>query len=150
MIHVQIASQVTAHGVSGVRWVLVESRGALPASEPDAAGATALAADPPPAPGHPTASTLQLSALKLLTIGLGLAAALWTAHVQLGPPGQPMGQPPSSGGPALPQAVPATQGGPALAAPPAQARPLQSPTAPDLAPPSPAASRSLPRLTAAL
>ena len=133
MIHVQIASQVTAHGVSGVRWVLVESRGALPASEPDAAGATALAADPPPAPGHPTAGTLQLSALKLLTIGLGLAAALWTAHVQLGPPGQPMGQPPSSGGPALPQAVP-----------------LQSPTAPDLAPPSPAASRSLPRLTAAL
>lgn len=151
MIHVQIASQVTAQGVSGVRWVLVE---ALDAPLPTASASVEPAADIPtavdvPTPsGSPAAGALQLGALKLVVVGLGLCAALWTAHVQVGPPGA------HTTPPAAPQAIPATpatQGRPAMSMPPAQAQPLPPATVTDpAATPSPAASGSPPRLTAAL
>ena len=157
MIHVQIASQVTAQGVSGVRWVLVEALETPLAPEPDAAvtqpGGPAATAALPPSAGSPTAGALQLGALKLVVVGLGLGAALWTAHVQVGPPGAPTTQPLSPAVP-TPHATPATQGqggAPAMSAPPAQARPLPPAAVPDGAsPPPPAASGGLPRLTAAL
>ena len=149
MIHVQIASQLTAQGVSGVRWVLVEAvdapLGAEPGAPADPTAPPAVAASPAPQTGSPAAGALQLGALKLAAVGLGLGAALWTAQVQVGPPDAP---------PATPQALPAHQdshGAPAGSAPPAQARPLPPATAPDRpAPPAPAASGGLPRLTASL
>ncbi len=140
MIHVQIASQITAQGVHGVRWVLVEALDAPPA-QPDLpttalAGADAAppAAEPPRAP---VADALRLGALKVLAIGLGLGASLWTAAVQVGTPTLP----------ALPSAAPAQR--PADSAPPARAA---EPTTPDTpaAPAAPAASAGLPRLTAGL
>lgn len=140
MIQVQIASQLTAQGMAGVRWVLVEPTDAPPASGPapvaqalPPAPDAAAAAETAP-PGDSTASALRLGALKLLVVALGLAAAWWTAHVQVGPPGAA-------------QAVPAPA--PVLA-------PAEPPAAPPAAPPgaadpaAPAGSAALPRLTAAL
>ena len=160
MIHVQIASQLTAQGVSGVRWVLVEPvdapLGAEPGAPADPIAPPAAAASPAPQTGSPAAGALQLGALKLAAVGLGLGAALWTAHVQVGPPDAPPTAPvaPAAPAPATPQALPAHQdshGSPAGSAPPAQARPLPPATAPDRpAPPAPAASGGLPRLTASL
>jgi len=173
MIQVRIASQVTAQGVSGVRWVLVEQVDAAPVA--DAVPVTsAVAQDAIPAAdgaeaaettvGSATAGAVRLGALKLLVVALGLAAALWTAHVQVGPPGADgvptRSQPQSTMDPAMPaHAVPARPGAvpvpPAMphAAPPATS-PATSPTpatAPDAGEaPSPAASASPPRLTAAL
>jgi hypothetical protein len=153
MIHVQIASQVTAQGVHGVRWVLIEALDAPLPTEPDPVAVHAAApADGTPAQvGSAAAGSLQLGALKLAVVGLGLGAALWTAHVQVGPPGA---RPSPLAAPQAPAATPATQGGhggPALSAPPAQVRPLPPATVPGpAAPTSPAASGSLPRLTAAL
>ena len=95
MIHVQIASQLTAQGVSGVRWVLVEPVDPPLAAEQAPAAALAdpaAAVDPATEAdrvGSATAGALRLGALKLLVVALGLAAALWTAHVQVGPPGAP-------------------------------------------------------------
>lgn len=107
MIHVQIASQLTAHGVSGVRWVLLEPSDGLQANEPApalalSAGHAADAADDAVAAGESTAPALRLGALKLVVVSLGLGAALWTAHVQVGPPGAPPQAPQPARAPALP------------------------------------------------
>jgi hypothetical protein len=152
MIHVQIASQVTAQGVSGVRWVLVEALDAPLSPEADAVNPAAGppgAADLPAPSGSPAAGTLQLGALKLVVVGLGLGAALWTAHVQIGPPSGAHAAPPAA--PQVTPATPATQGRPGLSMPPTQAQPLPPATVTDpAAAPSPAASGNPPRLTAAL
>ncbi len=162
MIHVQIASQLTAQGLAGVRWVLVEPIDAQLASEPApavalAAGRTAAApADALPA-ADSTAAALRLGALKLLVVALGLAAALWTAHVQVGPPGA--AKPVPAPAPATPPATPALStpahpgaapGAPAQphTAPPAATPGAATPGASD--PRAPAASTALPHLTAAL
>ena len=110
MIHVQIASQLTARGLAGVRWVLVEPIEPPPTGRPDLAAEPALATrDAAPGDAAPqtagTASALRLGALKLLVVASGLAAALWTAHVQVGPPGA--AQPEPAAAPARSPAVPA-------------------------------------------
>ena len=90
MIHVQIASDVTAGGVEGVRWVLIESIDGVPP------GPTL----PPLQPMPPAIQALPLLALapnrpwrlalwKLLVIGLGLVAALLLGRARLGDPGLP-------------------------------------------------------------
>ncbi len=154
MIHVQIASQLTAQGVSGVRWVLMEpvdlgQTAAAPAAVL-ADMASASAAQPPAQPvGSATAGTLRLGALKLLVVGLGLGAALWTAHVQVGPPGAAADLPPATT-PAMPAlAAPRHLGATPIAPPSPETRAL--PTAPGAATPASGASAALPpRLTAAL
>jgi len=148
MIHVQIASQVTMQGPSGVRWVLLEPATAAPADTAQLAppaDAEAAPAPQPPAVGT-TSDGLRLTALKGVVVALGLGAALWTASVQVGPPGR--------------TPLPAAQGhgSPAgTAVVPLRAAPLPlriAPAAPLAADPAAsAASRptdSLPRLTASL
>lgn len=156
MIHVQIASQVTVQGVAGVRWVLVEPIDAQLVSEPAPAVALAAqdAADVPVETvksGVSTASALRLGALKLVVVALGLGAAIWTAYVQVGPPGSTPLAPkaPARGErPAMP-ALSAPSDRNATPVPPA--RPQMAPPAarPD-GPAAPAASAAVPRLTASL
>ncbi len=163
MIHVQIASQITPQGVSGVRWVLVEAVDAAPAVQALQTAAAAMpgaaplpdgavAADPAPASTTPVADGLRLGALKLLVVALGLGAALWTAAVQVGRPVQPAAPQarPASAGPA-PVAAPAVRLAPAPAAPaaPATSSPAAAPALP-AEPAASAASSGPPRLTAAL
>jgi hypothetical protein len=156
MIHVQIASQLTAQGVAGVRWVLVEPIDAQLASEPapTVAPAARVTADAPAdsaGPGDSTASALRLGALKLVVVALGLGAAVWTARVQVGPPGAAPTNPVAparSGGPAVP-ALSAPLHPNATPVPPAQPRTGPPAARPD-SPPAPAASAAMPRLTAAL
>ncbi|MES2714404.1 MAG: hypothetical protein V4795_01480 [Pseudomonadota bacterium] len=160
MIHVQIASQITPQGVSGVRWVLVEAVDAAPAVQalPTAAAAApgtaplpdgAVVADLAPASTTPVADGLRLGALKLLVVALGLGAALWTAAVQVGRPVQPAAPQarPANAGPA-PAAAPAVRLAPAPAAP-ATSPPAAAPAQP-AEPAASAASSGPPRLTAAL
>ena len=142
MIQVQIASQITAQGLCGVRWVLVEAVDG-PAPEPTAQGAanvalTAAAAAVPAAapPGPPpVADSLRLGLMKALVVVLGLGAALLTAAVQVGPPAWP-GLAPVPG---VVRPAPAAQEPSAPVAPTEPAEPAE-----------PAASGGLPRLTAAL
>lgn len=90
MIHVQIASQVTANGVDGIRWVLVEPVDA--GQGPVPAPVALLAASPgaPPLPSVPDEaalpSSVRLTLLKGLVILLGLGAALGMARMQFGGP----------------------------------------------------------------
>jgi hypothetical protein len=155
MIQVQIASHLTAQGVAGVRWVLVEPNDPRQAPEPPPA--VALAAGDAPAaaaadggPADSTASALRLGALKLLVVALGLGAALWTAHVQVGPPGASSPLPAPGRAPAMPaRSTPVPPGAVPLApAHPHAAPPADPPAAAD--PARPAASAAMPRLTAAL
>ena len=87
MIQVQIASQVTAGGMDGIRWVLVD----LP--DGPAAVPTEPAALPAAAP-VPVASTVaevqarpavSLALLKLAVLGLSAGLALWFAQASYGP-----------------------------------------------------------------
>lgn len=90
MIQVQIASQVVADGVDGIRWVLVEP---CDAAAPDAAPAVR---DTPTAEGRRDAAapaahaavprSLRLGLLKGLVILAGLLAALAMARLEFGPP----------------------------------------------------------------
>lgn len=142
MIEVRIASEITAQGVSGVRWVLVEASLPVPADLAPALAAAA-AAQPQPAGAPATASTaegLRLLGLKALTVCLGLGAALWTAAVQVGPP-QVLAEPTPQATPRASQrAIPVPlHVAPAL---PAAAEPAASAAS--------ATTDSLPRLTAAL
>jgi hypothetical protein len=140
MIHVQIASEVTADGVRGTRWVLLEAAVPLPEATPVAAGAEdptartaptapAAADAPAPAAAEPLADSLRLRLLKALVVALGLGAALWTAAVQIGPPGRAV--------PAAPAPAPAAS----QPAPPAEPQQM-----PGLRPPLPAASIPVPGL----
>lgn len=179
MIHVQIASDVTADGVRGVRWVLLEAAESqrleaeaaavpgvtAPATAPTAAPTAAqkaapAAIDPLPAAasGDSVADSLRLRALKALVVALGLGAALWTAAVQIGPPGRaapaaatrPAVNPPAHG--VTPQAMPTPPADGTPAAPaPLPSRPAL-PAVPQSATDTPAApaSAGLPRLTASL
>jgi hypothetical protein len=96
MIQVQIASQITATGVDGIRWVLVEppdgpqaSVAAAPSTPSDGLAAAAL----PPATGAvDTAAAsvhartgLTLTLLKLLVLGLGVGLAMLMAQASFGP-----------------------------------------------------------------
>jgi hypothetical protein len=87
MIQVQIASQLTFHGVNGIRWVLVEVAdtahlsAAPPAAMLTGAPPTGAAAKPAQRPSR----ALSLALLKLLVTGLGIGAALWLAQATLGP-----------------------------------------------------------------
>jgi len=91
MIQVQIASQVTAGGVGGIRWVLVDADddaaaaptapGALPAASTGAAVGTAATA-----PQHvPTRPAVPLALLKLAVLGLSAGLAMWFAQASFGP-----------------------------------------------------------------
>ena len=108
MIHVQIASDITAAGVSGVRWVLVEPatqaghEAPPPATTLDLAQARAQDTTPPPTEGD----WLRLSLFKLLLVAAGLGVALWLASQQLGPPTLPALRGDGRARPALP-ALPA-------------------------------------------
>lgn len=130
MIQVQIASQLTLHGVDGVRWVLVEvdDTAQLTAPSPTAA----LAGAPPDGWAVTTASrpprALLLAVLKLLVTGLGIGAALWVAQVTLGPIHLP------GWGPAGTKATPSDR--------------LPTHTLPGAAPTAPPASATEPRVMA--
>lgn len=154
MIHVQIASELTADGVRGVRWVLLEAAEPLP-PEAELATAPAVATATRCAPGAPApvivppsasaatdavADSLHLRLLKALVVALGLGAALWTAAVQIGPPRRVM--------PAVPAHAPSVTL-PAKSPPAAPALPVTVPE-PPAAPPTAPASAGLPRLTASL
>ncbi len=79
MITVQIASQLTAQGVEGVRWVLIEADDAAAADAPPPAAA--LIAEAPAA-----ASSGRLIGLKALVVLAGLGAALVLARIEYGAP----------------------------------------------------------------
>lgn len=102
MIHVQIASDITAVGVSGVRWVLVE-----PAPQPGPAALTpaatlSLAHDMPPASTE--GQQLRLGLFKLLLVLAGLGLALGLASLRLGAPTLPAQRGADTAKPALPAA----------------------------------------------
>jgi hypothetical protein len=108
MIQVQIAGQLTADGVAGTRWVLVEPSDAgqpgtptpaarLAEAEHGAAAAAANAAMP---------GSLRLLLLKGLVIALGLAAALAMARLEFGPPTVRWWRPPSGPAPVRPSTQP--------------------------------------------
>lgn len=162
MIHVQIASQLTADGVHGARWVLLEAAPVSTEREPAAAAVspTGPAEPEPDRPAPPATSAdavvdgLRLRLLKALVVALGLGAALWTAAVQIGPPGRaaaPVAPAPAASvsanpSPAAPRAT--------VAAPAAASRgpgPAASAPAPGgVQPPAGPASADLSRLTASL
>jgi hypothetical protein len=129
MIQVQIASQLTADGVDGIRWVLVED--ADPAGVPAPPAATLVAAAPS-AVGEGAAQrqprALSLALLKLLVMGVGLGLALWVAQATLGPARLPWWEP--AGASALPRDR------------------LPTHTLPDAAPAAPPASANQPFITA--
>lgn len=124
MIHVQIASQVTAHGVDGIRWVLVEpvdaGQGPTPTPAELLTTVTTPAASTPDEAALP--SSVRLVLLKGLVILLGLGAALGMARMQFGaptarwgasapallPPPQPTSVQPATG--AQPAPLPANPG----------------------------------------
>jgi hypothetical protein len=123
MIHVQLASQVTANGVDGIRWVLIEptesGQASAPATAPalSLAGATDPVASTPEQPAMP--GSLRLNLLKGLVILLGLGAALGLSRMQFGAPvvrratPEPTRQPtpqPASVEPARPALAPAQPG----------------------------------------
>lgn len=123
MIHVQIASQLTADGVDGIRWVLVEPVDGTGSPAPTPAVVLATAADRVAlAQGQADAAlrgSLRLNLLKGLVILLGLGAALGMARMQFGAPPvrwwapAPQGQPapqPTSTQPAQPAPAPAQPG----------------------------------------
>ncbi len=156
MIQVQIASQLTAQGVSGLRWVLLDAAEASPVQTPaDAQPTTPLPDAPAAATAKPSvADGLHLLALKGLVACLGLGAAFATAVLQLGPPLQAATA--RSAAPA-PAPAPATAPRPAPAAAPSAKAVPAAPTAPTGVSPAdaadhqaPAASDAMPRLTAAL
>lgn len=120
MIQVQIASQLTADGVDGIRWVLVEPIDAPQAPAPTPAATPGAAANPTAATPSEQAlpSGRRLNLLKGLVIVLGLVAALALARYQFGAPTvrwstptpSPRLQPPPrpvGGQPALPAPPPA-------------------------------------------
>lgn len=118
MIQVQIASDITATGVSGVRWVLVEpAPQAGPEPLPPAA-TLALAAEAAPLPLPTEGDWLRLSLFKLLLVAAGLAVALWLASQRLGPPTLPALRGDGRAKPALP-APPAASAAMRTAATPA-------------------------------
>ncbi len=156
MIQVQIASQLTAQGVSGLRWVLLDAAEASPVQTPaDAQPTSPLPDAPAAATAKPSvADGLHLLALKGLVACLGLGAAFATAFLQLGPPLQAATA--RSAAPA-PAPAPATAPRPAPAAAPSVKAVPAAPTAPTGVSPAgaadhqaPAASDAMPRLTAAL
>jgi hypothetical protein len=161
MIHVQIASQLTADGVHGVRWVLLEAAEVSAEAEAEAATTSgtahaALVIDDatPPTSADAAVGSLRLRLLKGLVVALGLGAAVWTAVVQIGPPGR-------TTVPAIPVPAPAAST-PKAAVPTVAARasaalaPKATSTTPSAQNPSAAqpplgpASASLSRLTASL
>ena len=162
MIQVQIASQLTAQGVSGLRWVLLDAAEASPVQTPaDAQPTTPLPAAPAAATAKPSvADGLHLLALKGLVACLGLGAAFATAFLQLGPPLQAATARSAAPAPATaptPAPAPATAPRPAPAAAPSAKAVPAAPTAPTGVSPAgaadhqaPAASDAMPRLTAAL
>lgn len=103
MIQVQIASQLTADGVDGIRWVLVEAidSARLSVAPPAAVLAAAPAAEVAAAPLHRPPRTLSLALLKLLIMGLGVGTALGLAQATLGPARLPWWGP--AGADALPR-----------------------------------------------
>ena len=131
MIQVQIASQLTATGGDGVRWVLVE--GANDAGAAVAAPAAVLAAAQAQAAGtdagRRTPPALSLVLVKLLVMGLGLGLAFWAAHATLGPVRLPWWAPVGA------ETSPRDR--------------LPTHTVPRAAPPSPPASAADPLVTAA-
>jgi hypothetical protein len=88
MIQVQIASQVTATGLDGIRWVLVEdAEGALGQTMPSAPSAVQPAAVAMPSSvGGETRRMLTLVALKGTVALTAFGVALWTAFQVLGAP----------------------------------------------------------------
>ena len=145
MIHVQIASELTATGMAGVRWVLIEpSELATPAALPLDTGAPladsplrgAAPADLPAPPVRP-----QPGWRTWAITGLGLAAALMAGHWQLGPPA--LSGPRAADGPKLPAALP---GLPAAA----DERLTTPQPAPQHAAPASAAPRHEPLISASL
>lgn len=81
MIQVQIASQLTATGVDGIRWVLVDVDKEAAASPPAPGDMPAAAA----APAVPARPAVPLVLLKLAVLGLSAGLALWFAQASFGP-----------------------------------------------------------------
>ena len=130
MIPVQIASQLTLHGLDGIRWVLVEEADAahLTAAAPAAVLADAPSARLAARTAQRPPRALPLVLLKLLVTGLGVGAALWAAQATLGPAHLP------GWGPAGTKALPRDR--------------LPTHTAPGAAPAAPPASAAQPLVTA--
>lgn len=120
MIQVQIASQVTARGVDGIRWVLVDV----------AEAPSTVAAPPPPSwmsasapPAERTPVALSLTLLKLLVMGAGAGLAIWLAQAAFGPANLRWWTPPRP-------AVPTRSQSPADVSQPLPPRPAASAAAP--------------------
>jgi len=124
MIHVQIASQVTADGVDGIRWVLVDGGSAPAVAAPPPAALLAAAAEAPTREAS-ARSQVSLALLKAAVLGLGLGTALWACQVWLGPTTVPWLAPSNAAGPAqrpVPTDSPADR--------PTGVRPMPTPNAP--------------------
>ena len=130
MIQVQIASQVTLSGVVGIRWVLVEAADTahLPVVTPAALLSAAQSAGAAADRAHRPSRALSLVWLKLLVMGVGVAAALWLAQATLGPARWPWWRP------AAAESAPRDR--------------LPSHTVPGAAPASPPASAAVPLVSA--
>jgi hypothetical protein len=89
MIQVQIASQVTATGLDGIRWVLLEDTEGASGSQATAAPEPVQTGTPPVrlAADGGVRRTLTLVALKSAVALTAFGASLWTAFQVLGPPG---------------------------------------------------------------
>ena len=151
MIQVQIASQLTASGVDGIRWVLVEVPDS-PAAVPTVPAALPAAGPGPVAAGVAAAAVAEVQArpavplalLKLAVLGLSAGLALWFAQAWFGPVTASAW---SAAQPAQPsqRATPPPAARPMPAAPSADAQ--QMPAAPPLPASAPVAA---PLLIAAL
>jgi len=106
MIQVQIASQLTRRGVSGLRWVLVENGDAAAAPAPAPAQRLADAAESAAqAPGNNARATVSLTLLRAATLALGLVAAGWSASLVLGKARSTGSAPPPASARPLPAAA---------------------------------------------